>query len=124
MWCLNSVNLCSGELKIPYETEMQKEENKTKHTQKTKKQRNKTKKEKRKVKVKPSFFALLSLAVNWRRIIHLQSRSKLTEKQMDKVRRIIHPKFRPFHFQIKTYYLSAANYPTDNPSQTDNPSLV
>ena len=42
---------------------MQKEKNKTKHTRKTKKQRNKTKKEKRKVKVKPSFFALLLLAV-------------------------------------------------------------
>ena len=25
-------------------------------------------------------------------------------------------KLRPFHFQIKTYYLSDANYPTDNPS--------
>ena len=56
MWCLYSVNLCNGELKIPYETEMQKEKNKTKH-------KKKTKKEKRKVKGKPSFFALLSLAV-------------------------------------------------------------
>ena len=27
-------------------------------------------------------------------------------------------------FQIKTYYLSDANYPTDNSSQTDDPSLV
>ena len=59
-----------------------------------------------------------------RRIIHLQNRSELTEKQMDKVRWIVHPKLRPFHFQIKTYYLSDASYPTDNPSQTDNPSLV
>ena len=40
--------------------------------------------------------------------------SKLTEKEMDKVRRIVHPKLRPFHFQIKMYYLSGANYPTDN----------
>ena len=32
--------------------------------------------------------------------IHLQNPSKLTEKQMDKVRRIVHPKLRPFHFQI------------------------
>jgi len=54
-----------------------------------------------------------------RRIIHLQNRSELTEKQMNKVRWIVHPKLRPFHFQIKTYYLSDANYPTDNPSQTD-----
>ena len=30
---------------------------------------------------------------------------------MDKVRRIVHPKLKPFHFQIKTYYLSDANYP-------------
>jgi len=45
-----------------------------------------------------------------------QSPSKLTEKQMDKVRQIIHPKLRPFHFQIKTYYMSDENYPTDNPS--------
>ena len=35
---------------------------------------------------------------------------------MDGVRRIVHPKLRPFHFQIKTCYLSDANYPTDNPS--------
>ena len=36
--------------------------------------------------------------------------------QMDKVKRIVHPKLRPFPFEIKTYYLSDANYPTDNPS--------
>ena len=53
-----------------------------------------------------------------------QNPSKLKEKQMIKVRRIVHPKLRPFHFQIKTHYPSDANYPTDNPSQTDNPSLV
>ena len=40
--------------------------------------------------------------------------SKLTEKQMDKVRRIVYPKLRPFHFQIKTHHLSGTNYPTDN----------
>ena len=40
-----------------------------------------------------------------------------TEKQMDKVRRIVHPNLRPSHFQIKAYYLSDANYLTDNPSQ-------
>ena len=61
---------------------------------------------------------------HYRRIIHVQNLSKLTGKQMDKVRRIVHLKLRPFHFQIKTYYLSDANYPTDNPSQTDNLSLV
>ena len=38
---------------------------------------------------------------------------------MDKVSWIVLPKLRPFHFQIMTYYLSDANYPTDNPSQTD-----
>ena len=54
-----------------------------------------------------------------RRIIHLQNRSELTEKQMDKISWIVPPKLRPFHFQIMTYYLSDANYPTDNPSQTD-----
>ena len=43
---------------------------------------------------------------------------------MNNVRRIVHPKLGPFHFQITTYYLSDANYPTDNPSQTDTPSLV
>ena len=41
--------------------------------------------------------------------------SKLMEKQMDEVRRIVLPKLKPFHFQIKTYYLSDANYPTHNP---------
>ena len=41
--------------------------------------------------------------------------SKLT----DKVRWIIHSKLKPFHFQIKTFYLSDANYQTDKPSQTN-----
>ena len=41
---------------------------------------------------------------------------------MDKVRRIVHTKLRPFHFETKTYYLSDAKSPTDNPSQTENPS--
>ena len=50
-----------------------------------------------------------------RRIIHLQKPSKLTNKQIDKVRRI-HSKWKPFHFHIKTYYLSDANYPTDSTS--------
>ena len=49
---------------------------------------------------------------------------KLTDKQTDKVRRIVHLKLKPFHFQIKRYYLSDANYQTGNPSHTDNPSLV
>ena len=61
---------------------------------------------------------------HYRRIIHVQNLSNLTGKQMDKVRRIVHLKLRPFDFQIKTYYLSDANYPTDNPSQTDDLSLV
>ena len=45
--------------------------------------------------------------------------SKLTDKQTpDNNRRIVpdHSKLKPFHFQIKTYYLSDANYQTDNPS--------
>ena len=37
---------------------------------------------------------------------------KIDGKKMEKVRRIVHPKLRPFHFQIKTYYLSDASYPT------------
>ena len=49
---------------------------------------------------------------------------KLTDKQTDIVRRIVHSKLKPFHFQIEWYYLSDANYQTDNPSHTDNPSLV
>ena len=44
-------------------------------------------------------------------------------KQMDKVRQIVHPKFNHSIFKLR-HYLSDANYPTDNPSQTDNPSLV
>ena len=44
---------------------------------------------------------------------------------MDKVRWIVHTKLRPFCFQIRTCNLSDMNYyPTDNLSQTDNPSLV
>lgn len=58
---------------------------------------------------------------HWRRIVHLQNPSKFKEKQMNKVKRVVHPKLRPFHFYIKMYYLSDANY---NPSKTDNPSLV
>ena len=58
---------------------------------------------------------------HWRLIVHLQDPSKLKKKQMNKVKRIVHPKLRPFHFHIEMYYLSDANY---NPSQTDNPSLV
>ena len=54
----------------------------------------------------------------------LQNPSKLKEKQIDKVRWIVHLKLRPFHFQIKTHHPSEANHSTDNPSQTDNPSLV
>ena len=59
-------------------------------------------------------------------IIHLQNRSKLTNKHMGKVTRIVYPKLKPFNFQLliqktyylkKTYYLYDANYPMDNPSQ-------
>ena len=46
------------------------------------------------------------------------------QKKMNKVRRIVHLKLRPFHFQIKTYNMSDTNYPRDNQSQTDNPFLV
>ena len=123
LWCLYSVNLCNGELKIPYETEMQEEKNKTKHKKETKETKQRKKKERLKSNF-PSLHCCHWPFSNWKRITHLQSPSKLTEKRMDKVRQIIYPKFRPFHFQIKTYYLSGANYPTDNPSQTDNPSLV
>ena len=42
----------------------------------------------------------------------------------DKVRRIVHSKLKPFHFQSKTYYWSDSNYETHNPSNTNNPSLV
>ena len=33
-------------------------------------------------------------------IIHLQNRSKLTNKHMGKVTRIVHPKLKPFNFQL------------------------
>ena len=52
------------------------------------------------------------------------SSSNCPSKLTDKVRRMIHSKLKPFHFQIKTYYLSDANYETDNPSLMNNPSLV
>ena len=41
-----------------------------------------------------------------------------------KVRRIVYSKLKLFHCQIKTYHLSDANHQTDNPSHTNNPSLV
>ena len=43
---------------------------------------------------------------------------------MDKVKWIVRQKLKWFHVHIKTYYLSDANYPTDNLSQMDNPSPV
>ena len=50
--------------------------------------------------------------------------SNCPSKLADKVRRIVHSKLKLFHFQIKTYYLSDANYQTDNSSHTNDPSLV
>ena len=50
--------------------------------------------------------------------------SNCPSKLAGKVRRMVHSKLKPFHFQIKTYYLSDANYQTDNPSVMNNPSLV
>ena len=41
-----------------------------------------------------------------------------------KVRRIVYSKLKLFHCQIKTCHLSDANHQTDNPSHTNNPSLV
>ena len=41
-----------------------------------------------------------------------------------KVRRIVYSKLKLSHCQIKTYHLSDANHQTDNPSHTNNPSLV
>ena len=56
------------------------------------------------------------------RILHLQT----VRQNWWIVRRIVHLKLKPFHFQIKTYYLPAsdANYQTDNLSHTNDPSLV
>ena len=50
--------------------------------------------------------------------------SNCPSKLKDKVRRIVHAKLKLLHFQIKTYYLSDANYQTDNLSHTNDPSLV
>ena len=50
--------------------------------------------------------------------------SNYPSKLMDNVRRIVHSKLKLFHFQIKTYYLSGANHQTDNPTHTNNQSLV
>ena len=45
--------------------------------------------------------------------------SNCASKLTDKVRRIVQSKLKQFHLQI-----SEANYQTDNPSHTNNPSLV
>ena len=50
--------------------------------------------------------------------------SNCPSKLADKVRQIVHSKLKQFHFQIKTYYLSGANYQTDNPSHTNDLFLV
>ena len=36
--------------------------------------------------------------------IHLQNPSKLTEKLMDVVPRVVHPKLRPFHYQLRRIF--------------------
>ena len=50
--------------------------------------------------------------------------SNCLSKLTDKVRQIVHSKLKLFHFQIKKYNLSDADHQTDNPSHTNNPSLV
>ena len=50
--------------------------------------------------------------------------SNCPSKLADKVRQIVHLKLKQFHFQIKTYYISGANYQTDNPSHTNDLFLV
>ena len=50
--------------------------------------------------------------------------SNCPSKLTDKVTRIVHSKLKLFHFQVKKYYLSDANHQTDNPSHTNNPSLM
>ena len=50
--------------------------------------------------------------------------SNCLSKLMDEVRRIVHLKLKPFHFQIKTYYLADPNYQTDNPSHTNNRASI
>ena len=47
-----------------------------------------------------------------RQMSHLQNPSKLMDKQIYKVRWIIHPKLKLLHFCIKTY-LFDVNYPMD-----------
>ena len=55
--------------------------------------------------------------IRLRRIIHLQNPSKLTEKQLDKVRWIVHSKLKPFYiFKLRRINLSDTNYLADNPS--------
>ena len=81
MWCLYSVNLCNGELKIPYETEIQEEKNKTKHTHKKTEETNQRNKKERLKSNFPYLHCCHWPFSNWRRIIHLQSPSKLTENR-------------------------------------------
>ena len=50
--------------------------------------------------------------------------SNCPSKLTDKVKWIVHSKLQLFHFQIKTYYISNATHQTDNPSLTNNLSLV
>ena len=60
-------------------------------------------------------------------VIHAETdnpSSNCPSKLTNKVRRIVHSKLKPFPLQIKTYYLSDANYQTDKPSHTNNSSLV
>ena len=54
----------------------------------------------------------------------LSEKDNPSVKIAGKVRRMVHSKLKLFHFQSKLYYLSEANYQTDNPSVMKNPSLV
>ena len=55
------------------------------------------------------------------RIIHLQT---VRQNWRIKSDRLFRSKLKPFHFQIKTYYLSGANYQTDNPSHMNDLFLL
>ena len=75
----------------------------------------------------PSLFLLLRGGAAVRRLSEMDNPSSIKlfvkidgESQAD----CSDSKLKPFHFQIKTYFLSDANCQRDNPSNPNNPPLV
>ena len=72
----------------------------------------------------PHILAVFTRIIRPRRISHLQNLSKIDGKTDGWSEADCPSKIKPVPLSSKTYQLSDANYPTDNPSHTDSVSSV